>query len=204
MKNIKFIILAFVFCFAITSVFAGPFNATAKTKRIPAGTTFQLEFLQPVSTFSGSAGDSFVATILNEQAAGSSIILPAGTVVRGSILEVKTAKYFSRGAKLYLDFGFEILNKEEVIWWSILKTLTNHPKLADFNTTNDIYDKRNIEIKKILTNLFGSNDFNYSVWYKNGMHNVYAYFDGKAYEYEYFIENDVLRLEEVRDKTYKR
>ena len=104
MKNIKFIILAFVFCFAITSVFAGPFNATAKTKRIPAGTTFQLEFLQPVSTFSGSAGDSFVATILNEQAAGSSIILPAGTVVRGSILEVKTAKYFSRGAKLYLDF----------------------------------------------------------------------------------------------------
>lgn len=84
--------------------FAGTFKADAKTKRIPAGTTFQLEFLQPVSTFSGSMGDSFVATLLNEQAAGSSVILPAGTVVRGSIAEVKTAKYFSRGAKLYLDF----------------------------------------------------------------------------------------------------
>ena len=107
-------------------------------------------------------------------------------------------------AKLYLDFGFEILNKEEIIGWNILKTLTNHPKLADFNTTDDIYDKRNIEIEKILTNLFGSDNFNYSVWYKNGMHNVYAYFDGKAYEYEYFIENDVLRLEEVKNKTYKR
>ena len=91
-------------CLTATTVLAGPFNATAKTKRIPAGTTFQLEFLQPVSTFSGSSGDSFVATLLNEQTAGSSVILPAGTVVRGSIAEVKTAKRFSRGAKLYLDF----------------------------------------------------------------------------------------------------
>ena len=105
MKNIKtFIITAMALCLTATTVLAGPFNATAKTKRIPAGTTFQLEFLQPVSTFSGSSGDSFVATLLNEQTAGSSVILPAGTVVRGSIAEVKTAKRFSRGAKLYLDF----------------------------------------------------------------------------------------------------
>lgn len=105
MKNIKaFIITMITICLSIEVVLAGPFNATAKTKRIPAGTTFQLEFLQPVSTFSGSSGDSFVATILNEQISGSSVILPAGTVVRGSISEVKTAKYFSRGAKLYLDF----------------------------------------------------------------------------------------------------
>lgn len=105
MKNIKtFIISAIALCLTATTVLAGPFNASAKTKRIPAGTMFQLEFLQPVSTFSGSSGDSFVATLLNEQIAGSSVILPAGTVVRGSIAEVKTAKRFSRGAKLYLDF----------------------------------------------------------------------------------------------------
>ena len=105
MKNINLLVISFVaFCLTLGTVFAGPFNATAKTKRIPAGTMFQLEFLQPVSTFSGSSGDSFVATILNEQTAGTSIVLPAGTVVRGSISEVKSAKYFSRGAKLYLDF----------------------------------------------------------------------------------------------------
>ena len=105
MKNIKnFVILILTFCLSLNVAFAGPFNATVKTKRLPAGTTFQLEFLQPVSTFSGNSGDSFVATLLNEQTSGTSVILPAGTVVRGSIAEVKTAKYFSRGAKLYLDF----------------------------------------------------------------------------------------------------
>ena len=105
MKNIKnLVIMLLALCFITPITLAGPYKADAKTKRIPAGTTFQLEFLQPVSTFSGNMGDSFVATILNEQTAGSSVILPAGTVVRGSIAEVKTAKRFSRGAKLYLDF----------------------------------------------------------------------------------------------------
>ena len=104
MRNFKYIALVLFLFLTITTVLAGPFSATAKTKRIPAGTTFQLEFLQPVSTFSGSSGDSFVATLLNEQTAGASDVLPVGTVVRGSILDIKTAKYFSRGAKLYLDF----------------------------------------------------------------------------------------------------
>lgn len=101
-KNI--IVILSVLFLSLGAVLAGPFKADAKTKRIPAGATFQLEFLQPVSTFSGNSGDSFVATLLNEQASGSSVILPAGTVVRGSISNVKTAKYFSRGAMLYLDF----------------------------------------------------------------------------------------------------
>ena len=105
MKNFsRFFILAITFCFITSNAIAAPLRGDAKTKRIPAGTTFQLEFLQPVSTFSGSGGDSFVATLRNEQTAGTSVVLPAGTVVRGSISEVKTAKRFSRGAKLYLDF----------------------------------------------------------------------------------------------------
>ena len=105
MRNIKFFIITIMaLCLTTSTVFAAPLKADAKTKRIPAGTTFQLEFLQPVSTFSGSEGDSFVAMLKNEQVSDSSVILPAGTVVRGSISEVKTAKFFSRGAKLYLDF----------------------------------------------------------------------------------------------------
>ena len=90
--------------FISTNVQAASFLANAKTKRIPAGTVFQLEFLQPISTFSGCEGDSFVATLKNEVSTDSNVVIPLGSVVRGSVSKVNTAKRFSRGAKLYLDF----------------------------------------------------------------------------------------------------
>ena len=100
----KFLILTVVFCFVTTTVNAAPLKGDARTKRIPAGTRFQLEFLQSVDTYAGGMGDSFTAMVKNEQSVEDNVIIPAGTVVRGSVSEVKTAKRFSRGAKLYLDF----------------------------------------------------------------------------------------------------
>ena len=100
----KILILAMSLLFAANTVMAGAFKADARTKRIPAGTVFQLEFLQPISTFSGCEGDSFVATLKNELSTDANVILPSGSVVRGSVSKVNTSKRFSRGAKLYLDF----------------------------------------------------------------------------------------------------
>ena len=45
---------------AVQTVMAAPFNANAKTKRIPAGTKFQLQLLSPLSTLKKS-GDDFSA-----------------------------------------------------------------------------------------------------------------------------------------------
>lgn len=105
MLNIKSLIsLGVLLVFTTTTVLAGPFKATANTKRIPAGTKFQLEFLQDVDTYAGGIGDSFTAMLKNEQTSDAAVILPAGSVVRGSIGNLKTSKRFSRGAKLYLDF----------------------------------------------------------------------------------------------------
>ncbi len=105
-------------------------------------------------------------------------------------------------AKLYLDARFEPLNTEEKIGWRILKTLTNHEKLKDIEKVNDdvIYDKRNIEIEKQLCDIYKTTDFNYSVWYKNGLHNVYVWCDGVSDEYEYFEENNKIRLEKINVK----
>lgn len=100
----KIFITVLIFCFVITTAISAPLKGDAKTKRIPAGTEFKLEFLQGVDTYSGGMGDSFTAMIKNEQSAGDNVIIPAGTIVRGSLSDVKTAKRFSRGAKLYLDF----------------------------------------------------------------------------------------------------
>ena len=103
MKKIV-IFLIMVFFTAMNVNAASTFKADARTKRIAAGTQFQLEFLQPISTSSGSEGDFFSASLKNELRADNTIILPEGSVVRGSISTVKTAQRFSRGAKLYLDF----------------------------------------------------------------------------------------------------
>ncbi len=100
----KIFILMLAFCLTSFCAFAGTFKADAKTKRIPAGTVLQLKFLQPVSTFSGCEGDSFTATLKNELSANTNVILPSGTIVRGSISKVNISRRFSRGAKLYLDF----------------------------------------------------------------------------------------------------
>ena len=120
------------------------------------------------------------------------------------ILHTQTTTWLA--AKLYLDFGFNILNKEEKIGWSILKTLTNHSKLGEYEVLEkeDIYDKRNIEIELQLKQMFKNSNFNYSVWYKNGLHNVYVYYEYNTYEYEYFEEKDKIRLVEVKNKKYKR
>ena len=95
-------------------------------------------------------------------------------------------------AKLYLDAVFEPLNIDEKTGWRILKTLTNHDKLSDFERINDeaIYDKRNIKIEKQLYDTYKTNDINYSVWYKNGLHNVYVWCNGISEEYEYYENNN--------------
>ncbi len=83
---------------------AGPFNANARTKRIPAGTKLSLELLTPVTSVGGTSGAEFSAMIVNDQTVDSDVILPAGSLVRGSISKIEIPKRMSKGAILYMDF----------------------------------------------------------------------------------------------------
>lgn len=120
------------------------------------------------------------------------------------LLHTQTTSWLA--AKIYLDYGFEILNKEETKGWNILKTIVNHPKLEEFSILpkEDIYDKRNVEIKRQLDQKYGVDNYNYGVWYKEGNHKVYVYYNNTPYEFDYFIDENGLRLEEVKDKKYKK
>ena len=82
---------------------AGPLSGIASTKRIPAGTAFQLQLTNPVSTYN-SEGSEFTAIMINDQTADADVILPMGSLVRGTIRKIEPAKRFSKGAVLYLDF----------------------------------------------------------------------------------------------------
>lgn len=83
---------------------AAPFNAKAKTKRIPAGTKFSLQLLTPVSTIGGFEGKEFTAVMITDQSADNDVILPQGSLVRGSVSKIVPAKRVSKGAIMYLDF----------------------------------------------------------------------------------------------------
>lgn len=113
------------------------------------------------------------------------------------ILHTQTTTWLA--AKLYLDAGFEPLNLDNQVGWKILKRLTNHDKLVNVEpaTDDEMYDKRNIKIEKELNKIYGENNFNFSVWYKDGLHNVYVYSNGNSDEYEYFEEADKIRLVEI-------
>lgn len=83
---------------------AAPFNANAKTKRIPAGTKLELKMLTPVNTIYNSQGSNFTAMLLTDQKAEDDVILPMGSIVRGNIKGITPSKRMSKGAILYLDF----------------------------------------------------------------------------------------------------
>lgn len=90
--------------FFMQSVSAAPFNAKAKTKRIPAGTQFQLQLLEPISSYAASSGSEFSAILITDQTADSDVILPMGSLVRGTVKRVESPKRFSKSAVLFLDF----------------------------------------------------------------------------------------------------
>ena len=98
----KIITLILMVMLTVQNVLAAPFQADAKTKRIPAGTKFTLKFLDPVTSLGGNA--DFSAIMLNDQTAETDVILPSGSVVRGAINKITPSKRFSRGAIVYLDF----------------------------------------------------------------------------------------------------
>ena len=98
-----FTIMLSLLLFAQT-VSAAPFNAKAKTKRIPAGTKFALQLMNPISTTTDKQGDEFTAVMMTDQTADTDVILPMGSLVRGTIRRIEPSKRMSKGAILYLDF----------------------------------------------------------------------------------------------------
>ena len=113
------------------------------------------------------------------------------------ILHTQTTTWLA--ANIYLNLGFKPVNIDNEVGWRILKTITNNKALDDFEAVDSdfLYDKRNVLIEKKLSKIYKTYDFNYSVWYKNNLHNVYVYCNGKEDEYLYYYENDSIRLEKI-------
>lgn len=100
----KLFALLFTIIMGAQMTLAGPFNANAKTKRIPAGTKLSMKLLTPLTTSFSKEGAEFSAMLITDQTADNDVILPMGSVVRGTVTKIKPAKRMSKGAILYMDF----------------------------------------------------------------------------------------------------
>lgn len=108
-------------------------------------------------------------------------------------------------AKLYLDEGFEPFKVEENYkGWQILKRLTKHKKLENIRDIeqNEIYSKTAVIIYDKLKEIFTEN-FEYSIWHKNGRNDVEVNYKTLLYKFKYeIVENDIILKEVKKDNKY--
>lgn len=79
-------------------------QADIKSERIPAGTTLKLLMTKAVNSYNSNQGDDFRASLLDDIRIGTRVVLPQGTMIRGSVSEVKKNAYLSRGGIMALNF----------------------------------------------------------------------------------------------------
>ena len=79
------------------------YKANVQSKRIVAGTTLTLQMMDPTSTVDSSTGDMFQGMLSEDKVEDGVMILPKGTIFRGTVDNVISSKRLSRGAVLYLS-----------------------------------------------------------------------------------------------------
>ena len=81
-----------------------PVKIEVASQRIPVGTVIPLRLESSINSVSSSIGDQFNATLTSDIMVGDSIVLPAGSVVRGTIGKLQKASMLVREAKILLIF----------------------------------------------------------------------------------------------------
>jgi len=83
---------------------SGPVKVEVASKRIPAGTAIPIKIGTSINTISSNVGDQFYATLTNDVKINDTVVLPAGSVIRGTIGQVKRARLLSSGGQILLMF----------------------------------------------------------------------------------------------------
>ena len=79
-------------------------NADIGTRRVPQGTLLKLKLIDPLGTSGMSLGDQFDLMTTEDIKVEKSVIIPSGSVIRGSVEKISQRRMLSKGAIMYLDF----------------------------------------------------------------------------------------------------
>ncbi len=104
-----------------------PVKIEVSSQRIPAGTVIPIKLESPINSIASSIGDQFNATLTSDVIVGDNIVLPAGTVVRGTVGSMKKASFFLKEARILLVFDHIVTPVGKQI--PIYAYLTNSPQI---------------------------------------------------------------------------
>ena len=74
------------------------------SQRIPIGTVIPVKLESPINSVTSTMGDQFNATLTSDIMLNDDIILPAGSVIRGTVGKIKKSNFLLREAKIMLIF----------------------------------------------------------------------------------------------------
>ena len=95
-------LLGIITAMSCVSVCAAPLKADISSEHIPAGTVIAVKTADYADSTKAKAGDRFNVVTVADIVAGDKMILPKGSVIRGSIVSVKPKKMVSRDAAVYV------------------------------------------------------------------------------------------------------
>ncbi len=129
-------------------------NANIKTKKVPAGTVINLKFLDSVSSSSASLGDQFDLMVVDNVKVNNDIVIPQGSVIRGSIEEVQPPKMLYKGGvvRLYFDHIVSSTGKQVPFYAGICnnKNVTYDGSLSSKTTYSTALSKTAETTKNIV------------------------------------------------------
>lgn len=105
----KITILLFIFALFLLPASADIVSSKVKeanvsSKRIEQGSRLNLNLLDNITTKTAMMGDSFNAVLSKDLVVDNTIILPAGSIVRGYVSRIKQPSLPSKSAVLYVTF----------------------------------------------------------------------------------------------------
>lgn len=96
--------IIFLFIFLTSNAAMAAYRVDARSEKIPAGTVMKLRFQDMVSTVSSVSGDQFNATLAQDVVVKNNVVLPAGTIMRGTVKKVKHTAIAKNPGLVFLSF----------------------------------------------------------------------------------------------------
>lgn len=159
MKKILSILVLFTAFFTFTNAegfcaIDKQINANIKTKRVPQGTVIPLKVLDPVGSSLSMIGDQFDLMVTENIKVDNTIVIPQGSVVRGSVEEVDSPKLLYKGGtvRLYFDHIVSSTGKQVPFYAGICnnQNITYDGALSSKTTYSDAFDKTAETTKNIV------------------------------------------------------